>query len=139
VRLTRVLSILGTHILVASVENILVHERGTRRDLSEERDLNRLADLDSLALLHEDLSRVLASVLSVERGNTVLLRVMTLLERLQSRHEVMSSRHTGGDDTFRDTSGDCTLDDSSHGVHRPDDLVLELRWDVELDLLEEVF
>jgi hypothetical protein len=33
--------------------------------LSEERDLDWLADLDSLTLLHKDLASVLASVLAV--------------------------------------------------------------------------
>jgi hypothetical protein len=107
--------------------------------LSEERDLDWLADLDTLALLHKDLARVLASVLAVERWDAVLFWVVALLERLQGSHEVVSAGDTVRDDSLCDTSCDGALDDSGDGVHGPDDLGLELRRDVELDLLEEVF
>ena len=137
--LTRILCVFGTHVFVASVKHILVHEGCTRCDLSEERNLDRLADLDSLALLYEDLACVLAPVLSIERRHTVLFGVVTLLERLQGCHEVVATSNARGDDTLGNTSSDSTLHDGGDGVHGSDDLVLELRRDVQLDLLEEVF
>lgn len=106
--------------------------------MSEEGDLHGLADLDSLTLLHKDLPRVLASVLSVERRHAVLLGVVTLLERLQSRHEIVSSGNARGDDTLSNTSRDGTLDNRGNGVHGSHHLVLELWWHVQSDLLEEV-
>lgn len=44
-----------------------------------------------------------------------------------------------GDDPFRDTGRDGSFHDGSDGVHRTDDFGLELRWDVEFDLLEKIF
>lgn len=64
--------------------------------------------------------------------------MMTLLKWLQRSHEIMSSRNTGSDDTLGNTSRDGSLYNSSHRVHRPNDLVLELRRHMKLDLLEEV-
>lgn len=136
--LTRILGVFGANVLVASVQNVLVHERGARGHLPEERNLDRFANLDSLTLLHEDLAGVLAPVFAVERRNTVLLRVVAFLERLQGRHEVVSAGDTGGNDTLCDTGGDGTFDDRGDRVHWSDDLVLELWWDVKFDLLEEV-
>jgi len=65
--------------------------------------------------------------------------MVAFLERLQSGHKVVSSCDTRSDDTLRNTSSDCTLNNGRHGVHRPDDLVLELRRYMQLDLLEQVF
>lgn len=64
---------------------------------------------------------------------------MALFEGLQGRHEIVAASYTGGDDTFGDTSCDSAFDDGSNGVHRADDLGLELWGYVEFDLLEEVF
>lgn len=137
-QLTWILGIFWAHILVASIQHILVHECSTWSHLSEERDLDGLANLDSLSLLHEDLPCVLASVLAIERGHTILLRVVPLLERLQGSHEVVPSRNTRGDDTLGNTGRDSSLDDRSDGVHGSHNLVLELRRHMQLDLLEEV-
>jgi hypothetical protein len=106
--------------------------------LSEERDLNWLANLDTLALLHKDLASVLASVFSIEGWDAVLFWVVAFFEWLESCHEVMPTGNTVCDNTFCDTGSDSTLDDGSDRVHGSDDLGLELGWDVELDLLEEV-
>jgi hypothetical protein len=91
-----------------------------------------------LTFLHENLACVLAPVLAVERRHAVLFRVVALLERLQSCHEVVSARNARCDDTFGDTSCDSTLDDGGDGVHGSDDLVLELRRNMELNLLEKI-
>lgn len=107
--------------------------------MSEERDLDGLANLDTLTFLHKDLARVLASILSVEGWDAVLFWVVALLERLESGHEVMPAGDTVCDNTFSDTGSDGTLDDGGDGVHGSDDLGLELGWNVELNLLEEVF
>lgn len=136
--LTGILGVLGAYVVVTGIQDILIHESGARSDLSEERDLDRFAVLDLLALLHKDLSSELAAVFAVERGYTVGFGVVTLLERLKSSHEVVTTCHTVCDDSFRDTSSDSTLDDSSDRVHRSDDLGLELRGNMELDLLEQV-
>ena len=138
-KLTRILGVLRADVVVAGVQDVLVHEGGAGGDLSEERDLDRLADLDSLTLLHEDLACVLASILAIQRRHTVLLGVVTLLERLKCSHEVMTTGDTVCDNAFCDTSGDGTLDNGSDRVHWADDLGLELRRYVKLDLLEEVF
>lgn len=134
--LTRILGIFRTHVLVTGVKNILVHEGGARCDLTEERNLDRLARLDTLTLLNEDLTSVLATILAVQAGNTVLLGVVAFLEGLESGHKVMSTGDTRCDDTLGDTSSDGTLDNGSDRVHGPDNLGLELGRDVELDLLE---
>ena len=41
--------------------------------------------------------------------------------------------------SFCDTGCYGAFDDGCYGVHRSDDFVLELWWDVEFDLLEEIF
>ena len=137
-QLTGILGVLGAYIIIARVQNVLVHERRARCHLSEERDLDGLSDLDTLALLHKDLARVLAPVLAVQGWYAILLGVVTLLEGLKSSHEVMPSGDTMRDDTFCDTCRDGTLDDGGDGVHRPYDFVLELWRHVELDLLEKI-
>lgn len=136
--LTWVLRVLWAHVVVAGVQDILVHERRTRRHLSEEGNLDRLANFDTLTLLHKNLSGVLAPVLAVQRWHTVLLRVVSLLEGLEGSHEIMPSSNTVGNNSLGDTGGNGTLDDSSDGIHGTDDLGLELGRHVELDLLEEV-
>jgi hypothetical protein len=107
--------------------------------LTEEADLDRLADLDSLSLLYEDLACVLAPVPAIQTRHPVLLWVISLLERLEGGHQVVATGNTVGDHSLGDSGGHGALDDGSNGVHRPDHLGLVLGWDVELDLLEEVF
>ena len=136
--LTWILSILRANILVASIQHILIHQRGAGSHLPEKRNLNRLPNLYPLALLHENLPCVLAPVLAVQRRDAVLLRMVALLERLQRRHEVMAAGDARRDDALGDAGRDGALDDGGHGVHGPDDALLELRRDVEFDLLEEV-
>lgn len=106
--------------------------------MSEEGNLDRLAALDLLALLDKNLAGELASVLAIERGHTVRLGMVTLLEGLESGHEVVATGDTVGDDSLGDTGGDGALDNGGDGVHGSDDLGLELRRDMQLDLLEEV-
>jgi hypothetical protein len=65
-RLTGIFGIFGANIIITRIQDILVHQCCTRSYLSEERNLHRLANLHSLALLHEDLSSELASVLAVQ-------------------------------------------------------------------------
>lgn len=137
--LTWILGVFRTNILVARIQNILIHQRRPWRHLPEKADLDRIADLDPLPLLHEDLPRVLASVFAVQAGHAVLLRVVALFERLQRRHQVVAARDAGGDDALGDAGGDGAFDDGGDGVHGSDDFGLELRGDVEFDLLEEVF
>jgi hypothetical protein len=91
-----------------------------------------------LALLHEDLASVFASIFTIQRRNAVLLGVMTLLEWLKGSHEIMSTSDTMGDDTLSNTGSDGTLDNSSDRVHGSDNLGLELWWHVKLNLLEEI-
>ena len=137
--LTRILGIFGTYVFVAGVQNVLVHERSTRCDLTEERNLDRLACLDTLTLLHKDLTSVLATILAVQAGDTVLLGVVTFLEGLEGGHKVMSTGDTRCDDALGDTSSDGTLDNGGDRVHGADNLGLELRRNVKFDLLEQVF
>ena len=59
-------------------------------------------------------------------------------ERLESSHQIVPAGDAGGDDAFSDTSGDCTLDNSSNRVHGTNYFRLELWWDVESDLLEQI-
>ena len=120
--LTWVFGILGANVVVAGEQNVFVHQCCAWRDLPEKRHLDRLANLDFLALLHKDLARVFTPVLAVERGNSVLLGMVTLLERLQSGHEVMPAGDAVGDDALCDTGCDGALDNGSDGVHGPDDL-----------------
>jgi hypothetical protein len=137
-KLTRILGILRADILVTRVKHVFVHQRGAGRDLSEEGNLDGFANLHTLTLLHKDLASVLASVFAIQAGHTILLRMMSFLERLQCCHEVVATGDTGSDDTLGDTSGDGTLDNGGDGVHGSDDLVLKLWGHVELDLLEKV-
>lgn len=139
VRLTGIFGVLGANVVVACVEDIFVHERRAGCDLSEEGNLDGLTNLDSLAFLYEDLARVLAAVLAVERWHTVLLGMVALFEWLERGHEVVPTCDAMCDDTFCDTGGDGTLDDGSDRVHGSDNLGLELWRHMELDLLEEVF
>jgi hypothetical protein len=104
--------------------------------LSEERNLDWLSNLDSLSLFHKDLPGELASIFAIKRWHTVGLWVMSFLEGLKSCHEIMSPSNTGGDDSFSDASCDSAFDNSGYGIHRSYNLGLELRWDMELDLLE---
>ena len=139
VGLTGIFGVFGTHILVAGVQDILIHEGRAGGHLAEEGDFHGLADLDALALLHEDLARVLAAVLAVEGGHAVLLGVVALFEGLERGHEVVAARDTRGDHPLRDAGGDGALNDGGNGVHGPHHLRLELRRDVQLDLLEKIF
>ena len=139
VGLTGILGVLGANVVIASIQDILVHERCTRRHLSEERDLDWLTNLDTLSLLHEDLASVLASVLAVQGGHTVLLGVVAFFEWLESSHEVMTTGNTMCDNALSNTSRNSTLDNSRDRVHRSHDLGLELWRHVKLDLLEKVF
>lgn len=138
-RLTRILGVLRANIFVADIKYILVHEGSTRCHLTEEADLDWLANLDTLALLHEDLAGVLASVSAIQTGHPVLFRVVSLLEWLQRGHQVVSTSDTVSNHSLSNTCRDSTLDDGRHRVHGSDDLALILRRDVKLDLLEKVF
>jgi len=90
--------------------------------LPEERNLDWLANLDPLALLHENLARVLAAIFAVKRRDTVLFGVVALLEWLERGHEVMPTRNTVCDNSLCDTGRDGSLDDSGNGVHGTDNL-----------------
>lgn len=138
VKRTRILGIFGADIVVAGKQHILVHEGGARGDLSKEGDLDRLAILDLLASLHENLAGKLATVLAVERGHTVGLGVVALLEGLEGTHEVVATGDAVGNDALADTGSDGALDNGGDRVHGTDNLGLELGRDVELNLLEEV-
>lgn len=107
--------------------------------MTEEGDFDGFANLDALALLHEDLARVFATIFTVERGDAVLLWVVAFFEGLQGGHEVVAAGDAVGDDALGDTSGDGTLDNGGDRVHGPDDFGLELWGHMKLDLLEEVF
>jgi hypothetical protein len=106
--------------------------------LTEEADLDRLPDLDTLTLLDKDLAGVLASVSAVQAGYSVLLRVVSLLEGLKSGHEIVSTSDTVGDNSLGDTGGNSTLNNGGYRVHRANNLSLILGRHVKLDLLEEV-
>src|SRR6202034_3797202 len=84
------------NIFIARVKDIFVHESGPRGHLPEEGDLNRFANLHSLALLHKYLPRILASVLTIKTWYAVLLWMMAFFEWLQRGHEVMSSCDSAG-------------------------------------------
>lgn len=64
---------------------------------------------------------------------------MAFFERLEGCHEVVATSDAGCDDPLGDTRRDGAFDDGGDGVHGPDDFLLELGWNVEFDLLEEVF
>jgi hypothetical protein len=136
--LTRILGILWADVVVAGIQDILVHECRTGGNLSEKGDLDGLANLDTLTFLHKYLPSVLAAVFAVERWHTVLFGVMALFEWLEGGHEVMSARDAVCHDTLSDTCCHGALDDGGDRVHRTHNLGLELRGYVELDLLEEV-
>jgi hypothetical protein len=106
--------------------------------LAEKADLDRLTDLDSLSLLHEYLSGILAPIPTIKTGNTVLLRVVSFFEGLECGHQIMSTRNTMGNHSFCDTCCHGALDNRSDGVHWSDDFGLILRRYVQLDLLEEI-
>lgn len=135
---TRILGIFGTDVLVAGIQHVFVHERRTRRHLTEEADFDGLADLDSLPFLDKNLSCVFASVLSIQAGHAVLFWMMAFFEWLQCGHEVVSTCYSRCDDSFCDPCSDSSFDNGGDRIHRTDDLCLELRWDVQLDLLEEI-
>lgn len=139
VELTGILGIFRAHILVARIQDILIHQRCPRRHLPEEADFDRFANLDALSFLHEDLPCVFAPVLAVETGHTVLFGVVAFFEGLKGSHQVVTTGNAGGNDTLRDTGCDGAFDDGSNGVHGANDFGLELRGDVEFDLLEKVF
>ena len=107
--------------------------------MPEEADLHWLPNLDPLSFLHEDLPCIFASIFTVQARYTVLFWVMAFFEGLQGRHEIVTASYTGGDDAFGDTGSDGAFNDGGDGVHRANDLGLELRGNVEFDLLEEVF
>jgi len=138
-RLTWILSILWTNIIIASIKNILIHQRRSRRHLPEKANLDRLPNLHLLALLHEYLPRILAPVLAIQGRHPVLLRVVALFERLERGHEVVPARDAVGDDALGDAGRHGALDDGGDRVHGADDFGLELWGNVEFDLLEEVF
>lgn len=137
-QLTWILGVLWTNILIARVQDILVHEGRSRRNLPEKAHLDRLADFHPLAFLHKDLPCVLASVAAVKTRDTVLLRMISLLEGLQRGHQVMASCYTVRNHPLGDSGSHGTFDDGSDRVHRPDYLGLILRRDVEFDLLEKI-
>lgn len=134
----RVLGVFGAYVVVASVQHIFVHEGSSGGDLSEERNLDSLSVLDLLALLDEKLAGKLASVLAIERGDTVSFGMVTLLEWLESAHEVMATSNTMRNNTLTNTGGNGSLDNGGHGVDGTNNLGLELRRNVKLNLLEEV-
>lgn len=107
--------------------------------MAEEADLDGLANPDTLSLLDENLTGVLASVTAIQTGNTVLFWVVALLEWLERGHQIVSTGHTVGDDPLGNTCGDSALDDSSHRVHGANHLGLILWRHVKFDLLEEIF
>lgn len=137
--LTRIFCVLWTDILIARVQNVLVHECRARRDLSEEADLDRLANLDTFALLHKDLPCVLAPVPTIQTGHPVLFGMVPFLEWLKGSHEVVSTCDTMGDHPLGDSRRDGSLDDRCDRVHWSNHLRLVLGRDVEPDLLEEIF
>ena len=51
----------------------------------------------------------------------------------------MTASYAGGNDALCDAGGDSTFDNGGDGIHRTNDLGLELRGNVQFDLLEEVF
>ncbi len=137
--LTRILGVFRANVLVARIQDILIHQGRSRRHLPEEADLHWLSNLDPLSLLHKDLPCILASIFAVQTRYPVLFRVMAFFERLQGRHEVVAASYAGGNDSLGDTGCDGAFDDGSDGIHRSNDLGLELWGNVELDLLEEIF
>jgi len=136
--LTWILGVFWANIIVARVEDILVHQCGAWSDLSEEGNLDGLANLHFLALLDEYLACEFAAVLAIEGWHAVCLGMVSFLEGLERSHEVMATGNTVGDDLLRDTGCHGSLDDGGNRVHGPDHLGLELRWHMQFDLLEEI-
>ncbi len=64
---------------------------------------------------------------------------MALFERLQGCHQVVTTSYTRCDDALGNTGCDGALDNGSDRVHGTNDFGLELRRDMEFNLLEEVF
>jgi hypothetical protein len=64
---------------------------------------------------------------------------MTFFERLQGSHEVVTASDAVRDNSLSDTGCDGAFDDGGDGIHGAHDFGLELGWDMEFDLLEEVF
>ena len=64
---------------------------------------------------------------------------MPLLKGLKRSHEVVTACYAVGNDALGYTRCDGAFDYGGYGVHGAYDFGLELRWDVEFDLLEEVF
>lgn len=135
---TRIFCILWTDIFIASVENILVHQRCSWCYLSKEGHLDRLSNLYPLALLHEDLAGILAPIFSVKTRYTILFRMVPLFEGLESSHEIMPTCNTRRDNALGDASSNSTFDNCGDGVHGAYDLRLKLRGHVEFDLLEQI-
>lgn len=81
-KLTRILGILRTHILVTGIEDIFVHQRSTRSNLAEKADFDWLSDLHALTLLDKDLPCILASIFTVQTGHAILLWVVAFFEWL---------------------------------------------------------
>lgn len=138
-RPTRIFGVFRANVLIACIQNILIHQGRPRRHLPEEADLYWFSDFNPLSLLHKDLPCILASIFAVQTRYTVLFRVVAFFEGLQGGHEVMTASYTGGDDALGNTGSDSTFNDGSHGVHRANDFGLELWRNVEFDLLEEIF
>ena len=126
--LTRIFGILWADVFVARIQNVFVHQGRTWRNLSEERDFDRLANLDPLTFLYENLSCVFAPVFAIQTRHTVLFWVMAFFERLKRSHQIMTTGDTGGDNALCDASCDSAFDYGSDRVHGTDNLCLELRW-----------
>lgn len=116
---TWIFRILRADILVACIEDILIHECCSRCNLTEEADLDRLTDLYTLTLLHEDLSSVLAPVFAIQARNTVLFWVMAFFKWLQGGHQVVSTCDTGRHYTLSNSSCNGTFDNGGDRIHGP--------------------
>lgn len=75
--LTRIFCVFWTDVIITCVKNIFIYQGRSRRNLSEEGNLNGLSDLHSLSLVHEYLTGILAAILAIKGRNPVLLWVMT--------------------------------------------------------------
>ena len=64
--------------------------------------------------------------------------MVAFFERLKGRHQVVTTSNAGCDDSLSDTGSNGAFDDGGDGIHRTDDFRLELRRDMEFDLLEEI-
>lgn len=81
-RLTWILCVLRADVVITGIEDILVHQHRSRRDLPKERHFYGLPDLDSLTFVYEDLASVFAPVFAVQAGHLVRLWVVAFLEWL---------------------------------------------------------